>query len=91
VSSSSFIWFALPNEIGHPRLGITVTRKVGGAVVRNRVKRVVRELFRRNRVLIEQPVDLVVHARPSIVGRGTAELEREFVDCARRLFRGSRR
>ena len=88
MSSSSFIWFALPNEIGYPRLGITVTRKVGNAVVRNRIKRAVRELFRRNRDLLTRPVDLVVHARPSIVRRAGAELEREFADCARRIFRG---
>jgi ribonuclease P protein component len=48
-----------------PRLGITVSRKVGGAVDRNRVKRWVRESYRRLRTLAPEGVDLVVIARNS--------------------------
>lgn len=42
------------------RLGITVTRKVAGAVGRNRVKRVLREVFRRNHDLFPDACDLVI-------------------------------
>jgi ribonuclease P protein component len=51
-----------------PRLGITVSRKVGGAVVRNRLKRRIREIYRRNpdRACLEH--DLIVIAR---VGAGS--------------------
>src|SRR6478672_7888645 len=45
----SYAVFVLPNGIGRSRLGLTVTRKFGGAVKRNRNKRIVREIFRRNR------------------------------------------
>jgi ribonuclease P protein component len=49
-----------------PRLGITVTRKVGGSVVRHRVKRRIREIYRRwskrDRLA---PYDIVVQARPA--------------------------
>lgn len=37
---------AARNDLGHPRLGLVVSRKVGGAVVRNRWKRLLREAFR---------------------------------------------
>lgn len=50
-------------EDGSTRLGITVTRKVGNSVARNRVRRLVREVFRRNRGLFPEGHDLIVIAR----------------------------
>jgi ribonuclease P protein component len=52
-------------EVRLPRLGITVSRRVGGAVVRQRIKRRIREIFRRwsERSKLP-PCDLVVHVRP---------------------------
>src|SRR5579884_677710 len=49
---------------GPPRLGLVVSRKVGGAVRRNRVKRLCRECFRTWPDLLPPGVDLVVIARP---------------------------
>ena len=46
------------------RLGVTVGRRVGGATRRNRVKRLVREVFRRNRELFPPDSDIVLVARP---------------------------
>lgn len=59
--------FLLPNELGQSRLGITTTRRVGSSVVRNRMKRVVREVFRRNRESFGT-MDVLVHVRPSGAG-----------------------
>jgi ribonuclease P protein component len=50
------------NDLAHARLGVTVSKKVGCAVIRNRIKRFTREIFRRNRTLIPA-VDLNVIAR----------------------------
>lgn len=47
------------------RLGITASRKTGNAVVRNRVKRLIREFFRRHHLLIAPPQDVLVIARPA--------------------------
>jgi ribonuclease P protein component len=57
--------YSRPNTLSAPRLGITASRKVGGAVVRNRLKRWVRETYRRggSRAALP-PVDLVVHLKP---------------------------
>ena len=79
MASDSFLLFALPSEVGHSRIGITVTRKLGGAVVRNRIKRRVREVFRRNRSRLTPPLDLVVNARSGIEARSYTELEAEFL------------
>lgn len=46
-------------NLSAPRLGVTVTRKVGVAVVRNRIKRWVREAFRRCRTLVPPGIDMV--------------------------------
>lgn len=46
-AAGPLVVFAAPNDLSHPRLGLSVGRRVGGAVRRNRVKRLLREAFRR--------------------------------------------
>lgn len=75
---SLVVLHALPNALGHPRLGLTVGRKVGGSVVRNRVKRRIREIYRRWSDRSRLPgLDLVVHAKPAIAGAPFTELATE--------------
>jgi ribonuclease P protein component len=59
---------------GGSRLGITVGRKAGPSVKRNRFKRRVREWFRQNRGSLREPVDLVVIARRAGIDLSLAEL-----------------
>jgi ribonuclease P protein component len=77
------------------RLGVTVSRRIGGAVVRNRVKRRVRECFRlRLRAMLPAGVALVVIARPGAGELSTpainAELETATLRLAKRVAGGRR-
>jgi len=65
------------------RLGITTSRHVGGAVVRNRVRRLVREFFRRRKDAIVPPQDVLVIARPSAANATLAEVVQELAGALR--------
>jgi ribonuclease P protein component len=74
-----------------PRLGVSVSRRVGKAVTRNRVRRRLREIFRRNRDLFgSRAADVVVNARPSASDATFEELAREYRSLlAKSLVRAS--
>lgn len=65
------------------RLGITVSRKVGNAVARNRIKRRIRDWFRRTRSGLRQDLDVVVIAKPGACALSTQELGAELERLAR--------
>ncbi len=76
-------WRRLP--AGAPsRLGVITSVKVGGAVVRNRARRLLRESFRLHQYDLAQPLDLVLVARPSIAVKGFAEVEKDFLTGLRK-------
>jgi ribonuclease P protein component len=79
----------LPTERPISRLGIAATRKLGGAVVRNRAKRLVREVFRRARV--PTGLDIVVIPRPEMLDAEYRVVEAEFGYVLRRAGRLPRR
>jgi ribonuclease P protein component len=68
------VWRENTDSIG--RLGITASKKIGSAVVRNRVKRYIREIFRHNRLSLVA-VDINVIARHESVQMNYFEVQRE--------------
>jgi ribonuclease P protein component len=87
IHSERFVLFAKTNTLGHHRLGITVSRKVGGAVVRNRVKRLFREIFRRSSAEIHPSFDIVLNAKRGCAGARYEELRKEFLAVMAKLPR----
>jgi ribonuclease P protein component len=63
ASDSLLLVFVLENGLPHPRLGLSVSKKVGNAVKRNRWKRLVREAFRLSRLELPTGIDMVVIPR----------------------------
>lgn len=70
---------ALPNGLGKPRLGLSVSKKVGSAVTRNGVRRRLKEIFRSSEGGLPENLDFVVSARPASAEASYQELSDEFL------------
>jgi ribonuclease P protein component len=75
----------LPNNLGRPRLGLSVSKKVGTAVKRNRVRRRLKEIFRSSADDLPGGLDFVISARPAAAEASFEELNEEFLRSLRQL------
>ena len=80
--------FILPNKLAVGRLGIAATRKLGGAVQRNRAKRLIREVFRRNK--IADGFDVVVIPKRELLDASLIALEADYRTLLERRLRQAR-
>ena len=76
-------WLPLPAAPAS-RLGAITSRKIGNAVARNRARRLLREAFRLHQKRLPSPVDLVLVARASIVGKKFSDVERDYLSALKR-------
>jgi ribonuclease P protein component len=76
-------WKSAP---GVARLGISIPRRAGKAVIRNRLRRRIREIFRRNRALIgEASLDLVIQCRPQAASASFPQLLEDYSNSVARV------
>ena len=81
----NLVVFALETSSAMVRLGITATRKTGSAVVRNRARRRIRELFRHHSVgRTNWHGDVVVNVRSACAGVAWRDLEEDYLRCMRK-------
>ena len=77
--------YCRPNRLGRNRLGITVSTKLGGAVVRNRARRRIREVYRLSQEELAQGFDIVAVARARAVDGPFDKLTGAFCRACREL------
>ena len=82
-----FVIYVKPNELGRHRLGLTVSKKVGCSVVRNRVKRVMREAFRKSRGSIPGSFDIVVNAKKTAADMKLGEAVESLLELAEKIVK----
>ena len=80
--------FVLANSLEVGRLGIAATRKLGGAVERNRAKRLIREVFRRNK--IASGFDVIVVPKRELLDASLTVLEADYRQSLERRLRPRR-
>ena len=88
VHTSHFVVLSQANDMGENRLGITVTTRVGNAVTRNRIKRLVREFYRRQDRDTSSAQDIVVIAKRGAEKLSLSEVTEELLGA---LIRGRSR
>ncbi len=84
VANGLLVLYAKPNHSAANRVGITVSKKLGGAVVRNRVRRRLREVYRLNEDRFLPGFDIVVVARSRAVGAAFSDLQEGYLALAQK-------
>lgn len=69
--------FFHPGQQDHNRVGFVVSKKVGNAVIRNRVKRRLRAILHDILPLLNTPFDIVINARPGISGISSEQMQQD--------------
>jgi ribonuclease P protein component len=88
--SKYFNLIGLSNALTVSRVGVVASRKVGNAVARNRAKRWMRELFRRNKDLLEYPVDLLIVASAAMKEATWTELVEHYLQAVGKFLEKKR-
>ena len=83
-ANGMLVLYARPNRLGQNRVGITTGKKLGHAVVRNRARRRLREVYRLNESLFKPGFDIVVVARHRCVTADFQKLTKAYLSLAQK-------
>lgn len=83
--SSCLVVYCRPNRRDHNRLGVTVSAKLGHAVVRNRIRRRLREIYRLSQPKMKQGFDIILVARSRAATATYWDLERAYFRMCEKL------
>jgi len=75
----------LPNEFDFSRMGVVVSKKIGNAVKRNKIKRWIRTLFRRNKSLIKNSLDFIIIAKKEIREASWIEVQEDYLKAIKSI------
>ena len=81
------VFAMVTGAVGPARVGLTVTRKIGNSVVRNRCKRLLREAVRKHWHVLPSGIDVVLHARHRLAEAQSREVENEIVRMLSKALR----
>jgi len=84
IAGSSLVLFFCRSLPDQTRLGLSVSKKIGNAVVRNRVKRLLREAFRLNKQELKKGYDILLVARRGVEGLKFRQVEAVVLDLFRK-------
>jgi len=79
-SNKMMVIYVLPQKDSQRRIGFAAGKRLGNAVVRNRVKRILREVYRLNQHLLINNVDLVLMGRQAMVKANSIAASKAFID-----------
>ncbi len=74
------------NTLAYSRVGVVASRKIGNAVTRNKAKRWMRELYRRNKDMFAYPIDLIMVATAEMKAAAWADLDDHYHRAVRAIF-----
>ena len=85
VANHQFVLYQCRNkDISYFRVGISCSKKIGNAVVRNRIRRLIKEIVRHHQTDIVQQIDLIFMVRKSVLHMSYQQLEKSIVHVLRK-------
>lgn len=80
----NFTFYFLNNKIDHMRVGFSVSKKIGNAVVRNKIKRQLRMMAQRH-LDLNKSIDLIIMCRPNYLDYTFLNIENNFIKLSNKL------